>query len=117
MRLCALLRRGLFPHQCSPECREGKSKEQNYITCPQCEGSDANCAACGGDVDGVEIVGCPYKIVTQEVSDVVDAADLIKQSGWPNGNGWANEPACLVDAVHFVWWEFKRIDSILAKRL
>lgn len=63
----------------------------------------------------LRIDGCPYRYVGEEVFDLIEAADLIKETGWPRGRGWAEEPAALVDGVQRVWTEFQRIKNELSK--
>lgn len=98
---------GVFDHQCSPNCKGARNGE-DYIVCPVCEQRDPNCPYCLSD-RGLVRIGCPYREVDDETWDLLDAAKLIKQGGWPNGVGWANEPQALVDGVHRVWREFERV--------
>ena len=120
MRVAALMAWGQLEHVCDERCLTAKpeavsspSGPGDYIICPQCERRDPNCPACGGH--GLFKIPCARRFVDQMTWDVIDAADLIKATGWPGGKGWADEPAALVDAVQWVWSEYGKIEADLIK--
>jgi hypothetical protein len=46
----------------------------------------------------------PRQYVTADIWEVMRAADLAdKGLGWPQGGGWLDQPAALVEAVRVVW--------------
>ena len=106
IRLAVALMRGGADHRCTSNC-QGTPGGSAIIVCPTCEGEREDCLACQGRGQ-YEFFGCEYSHITPMVWEFIRVSDLIEKGGWPNGHGWANEPAALVDGVQFVWRELKR---------
>ena len=63
----------------------------------------------------LRIDGCPRIYAGDDVFELIEAAELAEKGCWPEGRGWANEPAALVEGVRIVWNEIQRVKNALIK--
>jgi hypothetical protein len=90
----------------------GESIEPN---CPVCDNRfPEKCDECHG-AGKFSTNGKPSDFVTPDVWELLEAASLVKETGWPRGRGWACEPMALVDGVRRVWRELDEIKAELMK--
>lgn len=46
---------------------------------------------------------CPYKVITPDVWELLDAAELAEKGSWYEPGGWGSQPAIAVNAIRLVW--------------
>jgi hypothetical protein len=77
------------------------------------------CTRCGGhgcqecDVGRIEITGCPLELITPDIWELLELAELYKKGLPPVDGGVLDQAADFVTACRFVWSE----ENIHKKRL
>jgi len=78
------------------------SAEPLEMICVVCDGT--GCKSCR-DRGAIEIVRCPLEIITDDVWDTIEYADLYKKGLPPVAGGALDQTKCFTDAARFIFDE------------
>lgn len=74
--------------------------------CPACGGKPGSghpqCKTCGGSGDWA-ITSCPRALITDEIADFIQFADLARDGNFPVSGGMLDQSCSFLDACRFFW--------------
>lgn len=94
----------------------GPSKEEPVVVeCIVCNDTDDDCGACGGTGE-IEIPHCPYKLVDEDVIELLDMAAHMEAGSPPVLGGVGDQTEWFLTAVRYVKSERSRREAEAAER-